>query len=184
MTITKQKTPYEFLVRWKDGAIAGAHVRFLETLIETDASGAVTALAEKEGDALPVSVAGEAGFPVADILSVALTTALATIDALQLALAAEVEAHQITKAGAGTPTGDRSVITMRQARLALLGAGLLAGVNDALAAMPGIEGEAARLEWEYATEVRRDSVLVAGLAGVLGLTGAQVDALFIAGARL
>lgn len=72
------------------------------------------------------------------------------------------------------------IVSMRQARLALLGAGLLTTVNDAIAVMPGIEGEAARIEWEYATEVRRDSPLVVGLASVLGLTEGQLDSLFIA----
>lgn len=75
-------------------------------------------------------------------------------------------------------------VSMRQARLALLGAGLLAGVNSAIAAMPGAGGEAARIEWEYAQEVRRDSALVASLATSLGLTAAQLDALFEAAVLL
>jgi len=79
-----------------------------------------------------------------------------------------------------TPT----VVSMRQARLALLGAGLLSSVNAAIAAMAGVEGEAARIEWEYAQEVRRDSALVAGMAGALSLTEEQLDALFLMGASL
>ena len=74
--------------------------------------------------------------------------------------------------------------TMRQARLALLGAGLLAHVNAAIEAMPGIEGEAARIEWEFASEIRRDSPLVSGLSEALGLTSEQLDALFIEAAKL
>lgn len=76
------------------------------------------------------------------------------------------------------------VVTMRQARLALLGAGLLHQVNGAIAAMPGDEGEAARIEWEYAQEVRRDSPLVAALSAAFGWTGAQLDDLFTEGAKL
>lgn len=76
------------------------------------------------------------------------------------------------------------VVTMRQARLALLGAGLLAQVNGAIAAMPGDEGEAARIEWEYAQEVHRDSPLVAALSAAFGWTGAQLDDLFTEGAKL
>jgi hypothetical protein len=76
------------------------------------------------------------------------------------------------------------VVSMRQARLALLGAGLLAQVNTAIDGMAGIEGEAARIEWEYATEVRRDSPLVAGLSAALGLTGPQLDGLFTAAAAI
>nr|WP_319566289.1 hypothetical protein [uncultured Rhodoferax sp.] len=77
-----------------------------------------------------------------------------------------------------------AAITMRQARLALLGAGLLAQVNAAIAAMPGAAGEAARIEWEYAQEVRRDSPLLAALAPALGMSSAQVDDLFVAAAGL
>lgn len=73
-----------------------------------------------------------------------------------------------------------AVVSMRKARLALLGAGLLSQVNDAVAAMPGIEGEAARIEWEYAQEVSRVSPLVAGLSVSLGLSDADLDALFLA----
>ena len=76
------------------------------------------------------------------------------------------------------------VVTMRQARLALLGASLLAQVNTAVANMPGAEGDAARIEWEYAQEVRRDSPLVAALSAAFGWTSAQLDDLFTEGAKL
>lgn len=76
------------------------------------------------------------------------------------------------------------VVTMRQARLALLQAGLLQTVNDAVASMPGAAGEDARIEWEYSQEVQRDKQLVLALAPVLGLSEAQLDALFVAAAAL
>lgn len=76
------------------------------------------------------------------------------------------------------------VVTMRQARLALLGAGLLAQVNTAVTNMPGAEGDAARIEWEYAQEVRRDAPLVAALSAAFGWTSAQLDDLFTEGAKL
>ncbi len=69
-------------------------------------------------------------------------------------------------------------VTARQARLALLGAGKLAMVEGALAQIPGVQGEAARIEWEYATDIRRDSPLIGALAPMLGLTSEQVDDLF------
>jgi hypothetical protein len=68
--------------------------------------------------------------------------------------------------------------------LAGLGAGLLPGVDAAIAAMTGTEGDAARIEWEYAQEVRRDSPLLAGMIAALGLTSEQVDGLFVAAAGL
>lgn len=69
-------------------------------------------------------------------------------------------------------------VTARQARLALLGAGKLDHIEAALAAIPGPEGRAAQIEWEYALEIRRDSPLIGALAPLLGLTGEQVDDLF------
>lgn len=77
-----------------------------------------------------------------------------------------------------------TIVSMRKARLALLGAGLLDSVNTAVASMAGIEGEAARIEWEYATEVDRNSPLVSGLAVALALTPAQLDNLFTTAATL
>ena len=75
-------------------------------------------------------------------------------------------------------------VTMRQARLALLQAGHLAAVTAALAATPGMAGEAARIEWEYASTLERDSVLVQAFAAQLGLSGAALDALFTTAASL
>ena len=76
------------------------------------------------------------------------------------------------------------VVTMRQARLALLGAGLLAGVDAAIAALPSPTREAARIEWEYAATVERGSALVTTLGGALDLDDAALDALFAAAAAL
>lgn len=76
------------------------------------------------------------------------------------------------------------VVTMRQARLALLRTGMLATVNNAIAGMAGTDGDAARIEWEYAQEVRRDSSLVQALASTLGMSESQLDSLFIQAATL
>ena len=75
-------------------------------------------------------------------------------------------------------------VTMRQARLALLGAGLLDDVDAAINAMPSPQKEAARIEWEYSQEVQRHNGFVSVLAPMLGLTEAQTDALFITAAGL
>jgi len=66
-------------------------------------------------------------------------------------------------------------ISMRQTRLALLSAGLLEAVEARIAAMEGMTGQAARIEWEYGSEVRRDSPLLAGITSGMGLTSEQVD---------
>lgn len=75
-------------------------------------------------------------------------------------------------------------VTMRQARLALLGAGLLQTVDAAVASMTGPAWDAARIEWEYAATVERNSQLVAGLSAALNLTTEQLDALFTTAATL
>lgn len=75
-------------------------------------------------------------------------------------------------------------VTMRQARLALLNAGLLATVNAAVAAMPGAAGDAARIEWEFSSEVFRNRPLVLSLGTALGLTAVQLEALFVAAAAI
>lgn len=69
-------------------------------------------------------------------------------------------------------------VTMRQARLALHAAGLLASVETALAALLEPQKTASMIEWEYASEVRRDAPLIAAMTAALGLTEGQVDALF------
>jgi hypothetical protein len=77
-----------------------------------------------------------------------------------------------------------SSVSMRQARLALLGAGALAGVDAAITALPEPTRTAARITWEYSGEVQRHNGLVSQLGPALGLTEAQIDALFIAAAAI
>tara|TARA_R110000823_G_scaffold201784_1_gene332639 strand:+ start:13994 stop:14470 length:477 start_codon:yes stop_codon:yes gene_type:complete len=69
-------------------------------------------------------------------------------------------------------------VSMRQARLALLQAGYLGNVATIIASLPAEQKQAAEIEWEYATDVRRDSILTLLLADGVGLTSAQVDNLF------
>lgn len=75
-------------------------------------------------------------------------------------------------------------VSMRQARLALLNAGLLTQVQQLLDALPGVEGEAARIEWEFAGSVTRNSGLITSLGTQLSLTEAQIDDLFRAAALI
>lgn len=78
-----------------------------------------------------------------------------------------------------------TIVSMRQARLALLGAGLLASVDAAIDDIPDASAKAAaQIDWEYATEVRRISPLIASLGPVLKLTDEQIDALFEAAAAI
>lgn len=69
-------------------------------------------------------------------------------------------------------------VSPRQARLALAAQGLLSQVEASIAAMPDDVRETVQIEWEYATEVARDSVLTSSLGGQLGLDEGELDALF------
>ena len=76
-------------------------------------------------------------------------------------------------------------VTMRQARLALLHAGLLDDVDAAIAAIPDeTQRKAAQIEWEYANTVERQSAFVQQLAAGLGLSAEQMDDLFVQAAAL
>ena len=76
-------------------------------------------------------------------------------------------------------------VTPRQARLALLQIGKLDAVSAALTAIPDpARRTAAQVEWEYATVIERNSPLVTSLAAGLGLTAADIDALFEAASRI
>lgn len=77
-----------------------------------------------------------------------------------------------------------AAVTMRQARLALLGAGLLSSVDAAIDAMSEPTKSAARIEWEYSNELQRSNPLVLALGPALNLTSEQIDALFIAASAL
>lgn len=78
-----------------------------------------------------------------------------------------------------------SSVAMRQARLALLGAGLLDNVEDALAKIPDdMQRRAAQIEWEYAQSVSRNSPWVLELSQALGLSSDNLDELFRAASRL
>ena len=71
-------------------------------------------------------------------------------------------------------------VTMRQARLALLGAGLLDDVEMVIAAA----GRAAQLEWEYAAVVERSNPAVAAVQQQQALTDTYIDDLFREAAKL
>jgi hypothetical protein len=73
-----------------------------------------------------------------------------------------------------------SIVSMRQARLALLQSGLLSTVSAAIAA----GGEADQIEWEYATEVNRNQPLVQNMKAGLNLSDADLDNLFTLAASL
>lgn len=75
-------------------------------------------------------------------------------------------------------------VTRRQAKRALLAAGKLGDVEDALSALPSPAKEAALIDWNDAANFERDNTLIAAMAAALNLTSEQVDDLFRTAATL
>lgn len=75
-----------------------------------------------------------------------------------------------------------AVVTPFQAKAALYGAGLLPSIQ-AIMANPATP-ELTKLAWAETTEFTRDSPLLNSLAVTLGLSAAQVDALFLAASAI
>lgn len=72
-----------------------------------------------------------------------------------------------------------SVVTMRQARIALLEAGLIGNVTTAIAALPEPEKTESSIYWEYSTEIQRSHPHTLMLATMMGLDESELDELFI-----
>lgn len=71
-----------------------------------------------------------------------------------------------------------AVITPRQLRLYLLSIGQLDEVESLIISLPGAEGHAARIEWEYSMEVRRSHHLTSAVGQLLGLDSDALDEAF------
>ena len=71
------------------------------------------------------------------------------------------------------------VITMRQARLHLLDVGLL----DEVEALIALDRKS-QIEWEYASEVYKQSPLIESAKGALNLTDIQIDNMFVEASKL
>jgi hypothetical protein len=92
---------------------------------------------------------------------------------------AEIEARQKFREPSLVPQS----VTMLQARLQLLAAGLLDRANALIAALPGNDGDSARTYWEFAQNVNRYDPLVIVLCSKLDLSELQTDQLFMEAAK-
>ena len=93
--------------------------------------------------------------------------------------------YEAALAGEMTARRAKLVVTMRQARRALLDAGLLDQVDAAIAAIAdATERRQAEIDWEYATTVERLWPWVQTLGAALGLSAEALDALFEQAATL
>ena len=77
-----------------------------------------------------------------------------------------------------------TIVSMRQARLALFEQGVLGSVQTAIDGMVDPAKTITQISWDYATEVHRDDDLVVQLSAALGLDNAALDALFTLAASL
>ena len=71
-------------------------------------------------------------------------------------------------------------VTPLQARRALRAAGLLDQINAYVATQDADAQDA----WEYATVIERNNPIIASAAAALGMTGEQIDGLFVAASKL
>lgn len=102
-------------------------------------------------------------------------------------LAGQAEGKRIVPDAGGVPVlqepppfvaPDVDQVTMRQARLALLESGKLDLVAPAIDQLSEPDRTKARIEWEFAPDVRKDWPLIQVLAPSLGLDAAALTALF------
>lgn len=190
-----------------DGSYKGAHVEYFTRVLRDDGS----EVARQQGRSTTISEVAAQGFTWPDVAAsinaglllssetqaaqiAVLKGEKAAVDSDLLAsngqvslLRAEVESLKAQLVEYQTQADERGVpkeVTMRQAQLALLGAGLLDLVEEAIAKIPGDEGRAARITWNKASTVVRNDPLIAQLQGVLKLTDLDVDNLFIAARKL
>jgi hypothetical protein len=92
--------------------------------------------------------------------------------------------HEDVVAYRNPPPPVPATVSMAQARLALIGAGLFSTIDAGLKALPEPQRTTALTAWEYAPTVSRTGALVTTLAGQFGLTETQLDALFTAAAAI
>lgn len=78
------------------------------------------------------------------------------------------------------PSAVPTSVTPAQAKLALLGAGLLDAAEAAINALPSPDKEAALIYWNNALAFERNNPLIAQIGAAIGLDSEGIDDLFIA----
>ncbi|MDD2988937.1 MAG: hypothetical protein PHI64_08245 [Zoogloea sp.] len=89
-----------------------------------------------------------------------------------------IHAESLNAAIAHFASAGKSTITLRQCKLALLNAGKLQDVLAYIDAMPEPQRTAALIEFDYANEVERSSVLLNTVAAAIGLSESELNELF------
>lgn len=76
------------------------------------------------------------------------------------------------------PVTDVQSVTMRQARKILFKYGYIDAINNFIENLPSPDKELAQIDWEYATEVSKNSTLTLTIASYLQLAQSTIDKLF------
>lgn len=133
-------------------------------------------------------------FQNARFADASLAMILVDVDGLAMTIPADPgNRHYLALAASGAPVAVPSVsspepvmfataVSPFQARIALYEAGLLHQV-EALMAHPDTP-QAAKIAWEYATVIDRNSAFIQSLGPALGLTEENIDALFLAASQV
>lgn len=111
-------------------------------------------------------------------------TALLVGQASNMLIVVDESGYPILKKTPTAPPQIPEKVTMRQARLALHAAGLLNKVEDAIGAIQEPQKTILEIEWNYASNVARNSQFVTSIGEILGLTSVEIDNLFLAAAEL
>lgn len=107
------KRPYEFLVRWREGQISGAHVGFELTASEDGKALPTTPL-----PVMPVDIGQGVGFPLADILEQLHIDAIASMDAAHAECKSKTEEcakHEATIAALQAEVNELKIIMAKDA---------------------------------------------------------------------
>lgn len=162
---TSQFSDFEMTVAPTGGTLAEIVAGFSQAALDA-ASALPATLAAKDAELAAAATAHAA--------------ALAAKDAEIAALEA-----QVAELAPPTVNGVPQVVTRRQARQALLLAGLLDSIEPAIAAIPDTtQRRLAQIEWDDSQNFERQRPLLISLATGLGLTSAQLDQLFVTASGL
>ena len=201
MAIELKKTPYEFMARWDDaGNLLGAHVVFREAAVKDGVE-----ISSKYGDVLPVSLAGGAGFPLAQILSALNTSAIVDSEAK----AEEIATLKTAKADADTARDEALAekdgknaevaaltaqiaamqppvdsFSRKQIKVALSDASLLEPFETMIANPQDGPQKLAMIAWEEDDAFTKTSPALVLTFARMKLTAEQIAALFVAATLL
>ena len=166
--MNKITLPYEVLLRYSNGSLAGAH--YVEITRYTEDDG--TLISEKIGDAQPIPTA------LSDEILGATNTAL-------LARIAELESELVEARKSNEQAPEELTIRAWQAKAVLEANGLLQAAEAIIDTMPdGIQKIAVQSAWKNNADFPRSSQTIISLAAGLVLTDADLDQMFATAASL